>query len=134
VTALEDRTLAAIGPITAKAVPSILAPPNGRFVPVTVSGTIFATRPGGPKAFFQVTDEFRRIEPSRYIVLHKIAANTYAYSFTINLQAKASSRVHDGRHYDILVAAGDADNANGITIAVHVPNAPTSAPPKNPHK
>jgi hypothetical protein len=130
VTSLEDRSLEAVGTITATAVPRILAPNNGQIVPVTVSGTIFATRPGGPTAFFQVTDEYRRIEPKGHLVLHKVATDSYAYSFTIDLQAKASTRVLDGRHYDILVAAGDVDNGNGVTIAVHVLTNATTTPPK----
>jgi hypothetical protein len=118
---LEDRTLAFVGTITAVATPSILFPPNGRYVQVNVSGTIIESLKQAPEAVFQVTDEYRRVEPRGHLTLHQVNSYTYSYSFSVYLQAERSTRVPDGRHYDILVAAVDADAGNGKTIAVVVP-------------
>lgn len=117
---LEPRQLNAIGEVTATATPAILFPPNGRFVTVRVTGTVVATSTE-PKMFFVVTDEYRRFEPRAHFRPVKVGTNKWAYSFVVPLQAKVSQQVNDGRHYDILVAAGDADNGNGKTIAVLVP-------------
>ena len=121
ITALEDRKLLFVGTITAVATPQLLFPPNGRYVPVAVVGTIIESGPHAPTAFFQVTDEYRRDEPRAHLELVRTSSTTYAYTFHIFLQADRSTRVPDGRHYDILVAAGDAQNGNGTTIAVIVP-------------
>src|SRR5690348_8714860 len=63
VTSLEGRQLFVINKITAVAVPNLLVPPNGQFVPVTLTGMIGTTLLVVPKAFFHVTDQYRRHEP-----------------------------------------------------------------------
>lgn len=120
VACLEPRELNAIGQVTATVTPRILFPPNGRFVTVSVTGTVIATSTE-PKMFFAVTDEYRQFEPRARIHPVKVETNKWAFAFTVPLQARASQRVPDGRHYDILVAAGDADNGNGATVGVLVP-------------
>jgi hypothetical protein len=118
--------LAFVTSVTGVAVPSLLVPPNGQFMPVVVSGQITSTGAEAPRAFFQVTDEYRRDEPRGHLTLVKTAPSTYSYSFQIFLQAQRSTRVPDGRHYYILVAAGDQDSGNGATIPVLVPKGPVN--------
>jgi hypothetical protein len=175
-TTLEDRRLLTVGTVTAVVTPSILVPPDGRFVPVTVTGSIFqvvdfvfpgpqktppppaelakidagnATRPFPGKALFQVTDQYRRDEPRGHIPIHLVATvnsfipgtgstnaierllRQFTYTVTFHLQAKRSTRLPVGRHYYILVAAGDQDGGDGTTVAVLVPRDP--AHPDVPH-
>ncbi len=102
-TTLEDRRLLTIGTIVATVTPHILEP-VGRFVPVTVSGTIqqgiSATVPGNPatkpgpsvlapldaananaaapgKAMVQVVDQYRADEPTVLVPLTQISTANY---------------------------------------------------------
>lgn len=104
VTALEDRNLLFITTLTAVAHPLLLVPPNGRYVPVTVSGTITqsildqlpgrptvapppaklaainaanAKQPTPKAAIFQVTDQYRRDEPRGAAPLHQLTNVTF---------------------------------------------------------
>lgn len=102
-TLLEDRRLLSIGTITATVTPQIL-PNVGRFIPVTVSGTIQqgipgtvpgnpatkpgpavlapidahnATQPAPGKAMIQVVDQYRADEPILLPPLSQISANNF---------------------------------------------------------
>jgi hypothetical protein len=122
VDALEERRLLAVSNLVVTAVPNILSPPDGRYVPVTVSGQLVATSASPPKGFFFVTDQYRAIEPRGAVALHPAStANLFTYSFTIHLRAKRGSQTPNGRQYDILVGATDKDNTAFKTIAVLVP-------------
>jgi hypothetical protein len=118
---LEERRLLFVTGITAVATPNVLVPPNGRYVPVTVTGTILDSHDKAPQSFFKVTDEYRRDEPFAPLTLQRTAQYTFRYRVTFFLQAQRSTQVPDGRHYDILIAAGDQDGGNGKTIPVLVP-------------
>lgn len=132
VTSLEGRQLLVINKITVAAVPNLLVPPDGQFVPVTVKGLIGTTLPVVPKAFFKVTDQYRRDEPFAALTLTPtVQKNVFSYSVTFRLQAKRSTRFPMGRHYYVLVGAGDNDGGNGVTVPVLVPlNPPPAKPPK----
>jgi hypothetical protein len=130
-TALEDRILQYFS-VEATVVPSTLWPPNDRYVPVTVSGKLheFAIvnnkqvfmELGGPKrANFQVTDEYRRDEPSGPIKLEKQGGGVYTFSVTFHLQAKRAEDFIAGRRYYINVAAKDINGWGAKELAVQVP-------------
>jgi len=126
VTFLEGRQLLTLSPtnIVVKAVPHTLTPVNGQYVPVTVSGTFKESAVNAsPSGFFYVTDQYGKIEPRATIPLHQSTTDptTFTYSFTINLRAQRGSMTYNGRQYDILVGARDANGAVGKTIAVNVP-------------
>lgn len=134
VTPLEGRALMALNGSLGfvKADPPILAP-TGQYVPVTITGKIGDNHPVAPDAFYFVTDEYRTVEPAGTgVVLTPAGTKSvpngyvktwylYTYSFTIQLQAKRSTRTFDGRHYDIFVGATDADGTDGLTTQVFVP-------------
>jgi len=71
--------------ITLSATPRILWPPNGRLVPVTLSGTITDTGSGvnASTAEYAVHDQYGEVQPFGTITLDP-AGN---YSFTILLRA-----------------------------------------------
>jgi hypothetical protein len=129
VTALEARQLLTLSPtnITAKAVPRFLSPPNGQYVPVTVTGSFNeSATDASPTGFFYVTDQYGKLEPRAVIPLQRSASDphTFTFSFTIHLQAQRGSMTTNGRQYDILVGARDAAGTVGKTIAVQVPKNP----------
>jgi probable HAF family extracellular repeat protein len=102
--------------ITISASPATLSPPNGRLVPVTVSGTI-TDEPGGSgvqegSAAYQVIDEYGQIQPSGNVTLADSK-----YSFTVALQASRRGNDQDGRHYTIVVNARDNAGKLGRALA-----------------
>jgi hypothetical protein len=129
VTALEGRQLLSLSPtqITVKAVPRFLTPPNGQYVPVTVTASFNeSATDASPSGFFYVTDQYGKLEPRAGVPLQQSASDphTFTASFTINLQAQRGSMTTNGRQYSILVGARDANGAVGKTIAVEVPKNP----------
>ena len=96
-----------------------LWPPNGKMMPVTVSGTITGTGCSIKSASFAVTDEYGKLQPSGAITLG-LAGN---YSFGVLLQASRLGTDRDGRRYTITVRASDnAGNTGSNTTAVIVPH------------
>ena len=74
------------------ATPSILWPPNGKLVTVTVSGTIRDEADGsgvnaGSTDFF-VVDQYHRVQPTGSVTL----AGDGSYSFTVQLEAACAER------------------------------------------
>jgi FG-GAP-like repeat len=105
--------------ITLSATPKVLWPPNGRMVPVRISGTITDT--GSGVAAFAVTDEYGKIQPRGTITLGP-AGN---YSFSVLLQASrlGTDTDKDGRRYMVTVQASDkAGNSGSKTTVVTVPH------------
>jgi hypothetical protein len=103
------------------ATPDTLWPPNGRLVPVTVSGTITDAGSGvAPStATFEVKDEYGLIQPRGQITTLDMTGN---YTFTIQLQASRKGNDKDGRQYTITVSAeDDAGNTGSATAIVTVP-------------
>jgi len=107
--------------ITASAHPSMLWPPNGKMVNVSVSGMITdATSGVNPNsANFAVVDKYGSVQPSGNVTL---AANGI-YSFTISLQASRLGTDQNGRTYTITVTAQDnAGNQSSASTTVVVPH------------
>jgi len=101
--------------------PTILWPPNGKMVPVTISGTITDAGSGvnARSANFAVHDEYHLIQPHGTIALDS-AGN---YSFTILLQASRNGNDGDGRRYTIRVTATDNAGNRGVKqTSVTVPH------------
>ena len=100
-----------------------LWPPNGKLVPVTVSGAI-RDDPGGSgvnldSAVYEVTDEYGQVEPSDSVTPD---ANG-RYAFTVALEASRQGKDKDGRHYTIEVSAADnAGNVGSASTTVTVPH------------
>ena len=140
---LESRMLMYFSLTPTSVVPSTLWPPNGRFVPVTVSGSatefsivgvahpkqVIGQLPGGQKGQFQVVDEYRVIEPSGPMTLVNEANGHFNYSFTIDLQASRNDKAIAGRRYYITVELHDSDGWFGQTVAVQVPHSLTQRGP-----
>ncbi|PYX05020.1 MAG: hypothetical protein DMG88_22825 [Acidobacteria bacterium] len=105
--------------ITLSTTPTSLWPPNGRMVPVTVSGTITNTGCTVTTPAYAVTDEYGQIQPSGAITLDS-AGN---YSFIVLLQASRLGTDLDGRQYTITVRASDnAGNPGSASAIVTVPH------------
>jgi hypothetical protein len=111
-----------VGPTMTIAVsPSVLWPPNGQKVPVSVSGQITDAGSGVDvsSASFLVTDDYRRIQPHGTVAVG--AGGTY--SFVLELEAQRNGNDKQGRNYSICVRASDrAGNIGSATIVVSVPH------------
>jgi hypothetical protein len=107
--------------ITLAATPKVLWPPNGKMVPVTISGRITDAGSGvnTSSAKFAVHDEYHLVQPHGTIALDP----TGNYSFTILLQASRKGNDHDGRRYTIRVSAIDNAGNRGVKqTSVTVPH------------
>jgi hypothetical protein len=107
--------------VTVFAAPNVLWPPNGKMVPVTVSGTIVDTGTGVDvnRLSYRVNDEYGSVQPSGRLSLSADGA----YSFTVSLQASRLGADRDGRGYSIIVEATDgAGNRAWNAAAVIVPH------------
>jgi hypothetical protein len=108
--------------ITVSANPATLLPPNGRLIPVTVSGAI-TDEPGGSginasSAAYRVMDEYGRVQPSGRVTL----GTDGRYAYTVALQASREGDDRDGRRYVIVVSATDnGGNVGGASATVTVP-------------
>jgi len=105
--------------ITVSALPSVLWPPNGKMVSVTVSGTIVDTGTGvnAESVSYRVEDEYGFVQPHGRTALDAAGA----YSFTVFLQSSRLGTDRDGRHYSIVVEAMDnAGNGEWKAAAVTV--------------
>jgi hypothetical protein len=103
--------------------PTMLWPPNGKLVPVMVSGAI-TDEPGGSgvhasSTAYVVMDEYGQIQPRGNIPL---GANG-RYAFTVSLAASRKGNDQDGRHYTITLSAKDnAGNLSTASTVVTVPH------------
>ena len=107
--------------ITTAASPSSVWPPNGKMVPVTISGAMTDNLSGlnASTAAFAVTDEYGQVQPSGPVTVGNIGS----YSFVINLQASRDGNDKDGRQYTIKVTAQDnAGNQGSASTVVTVPH------------
>jgi hypothetical protein len=105
--------------IAVSATPSTLWPPNGKMVPVIVSGSITDDEPDGTgvnasTAAYVVTDNYGLVQPSGQVTL----AGDGSYTFTIRLQSSRNGRDEGGRHYTITVMAQDNAGNNGLASTV----------------
>lgn len=105
--------------VTISATPMSLWPPNGKMVPVTVSGTITDTGCTVTNAAYAVKDEYGEVQPSGPVSLGPRGA----YSFAVLLQASRLGTDIGGRLYSITVTASDnAGNAGSHATPVIVPH------------
>jgi hypothetical protein len=107
--------------ITIAATPDTLWPPNGKLVPVTVSGTITDkdSNVDAITATYQVKDESGLIQPSGAVSVRLDGH----YTFTIDLEASRKGNDPDGRQYTITVrAVDDEGNEGSATAIVTVPH------------
>jgi hypothetical protein len=116
--------------ITVTASPKTLWPPNGKFVTVTVTGTVTDTTNGiNPTLNYKVTDSSGMVLPSGTATLQATNTDTSGnvlsgtFSFTLSLQARRAGTDFNGRQYTITVTAQDsAGNAADGTAVVTVPH------------
>jgi hypothetical protein len=107
--------------ITVSTTPTALWPPNGKIVPVTVSGTITDTGSGCTvrTATYAVKDEYGEVQPSGSVTW----GSGGAYSFTVLLQASRLGTDLDGRLYTVTVSAsnnaGKTGSQAGTVIVPH---------------
>jgi hypothetical protein len=107
--------------ITLSATPKSLWPPNGRMVPVRISGSITDTGSGvnASTAAYAVKDEYGEVQPKGAINLGPRGS----YSFTVLLQASRLGSDLDGRRYTVIVRAEDnTANRGSKRSAVTVPH------------
>lgn len=105
--------------ITLSTTPAALWPPNGKTVPVTVSGTITDTGCTVTAAAYSVTDEYGKVQPSGPVTLSPEGA----YSFTVLLEASRLGADIDGRVYTVTVgASNDASKTGSEARTVIVPH------------
>jgi FG-GAP-like repeat len=117
---LLNATSCSVPTVTAiSATPSSLWPPNGRMVPVQVSGTIAGADAGcAVAATFSVSDEYGIVQPAGPITVSALGA----YSFTVSLQASRLGGDKDGRRYTVTVkteGTGGTSSAAAIVIVPH---------------
>jgi hypothetical protein len=95
-----------------------LWPPNGKLVPVVVSGRITDESPLAGAAY-AVADEYGQVEPSGAIA---VAADG-TYRFTLMLPAARNGGDKDGRRFTVRVNASDSiGNAGSAMVLVVVPH------------
>lgn len=116
VTPLEDRALLSTLTITEGADPAILWPPNGKMVPVTVSGTIADAGSTVTGAEYTIHDS----EAGTTSAPVAIAPIGGPYSFTVELQARRAGSDRAGRTYTISVSAVDQAGTRATDSAVVV--------------
>jgi hypothetical protein len=99
----------------------VLWPPNGKLVPVTISGTITDTGSGvkASGAQYFVIDEYMQVHPKGPISVGPDGR----YSVVVLLQASRDGGDRDGRLYIVIVGASDnAGNINSNQTSVVVPH------------
>jgi Beta-propeller repeat len=96
--------------------PSMLWPPNGKLVPVDISGRMTDDLSGidAPTAAFHVIDEYGLVQPAGPIVVEPDGS----YSARVLLEASRRGRDRDGRRYEVFVSV--ADKAGNIGSASEV--------------
>ena len=112
-----DRTAPTL---SVSANPTRLWPPNGKLVPVTVTGTVGDNFFGvGSTVTYRVRDEYGRVQPRGTATV----APNGTFSFTVDLQAARRGFDRNDRQYTILVTAVDqAGNSTTETVRVTVPH------------
>jgi hypothetical protein len=107
--------------ITASANSSSLWPPNGKMIPVTISGQITDNLSGVDfsSAAFSVVDDYGLVQPSGAITVNSDGS----YSIGFLLEAKRNGQDKQGRHYTVTIRAKDtAGNIGSASTVVTVPH------------
>jgi hypothetical protein len=122
---LERRELPAITALHVTAAPMILTPPQGQYVKVLVKGELFNNSKNSlPQLRYQVTDEYRQIQPAGPVVLTPLGGGRFSFQFRVALQARVASADTQGRLYFMAVIGEDANGSLGRTLHFLVPNGP----------
>jgi hypothetical protein len=117
---LNNTSFCATPPVvTLSITPTSLWPPNGKVVPVTMSGTITDTGCTIETAAYAVTDEYGKVQPSGPVTLGPGGA----YSLNVLLQASRLGNDLDGRLYTVTVSAtnngGNTGSQSGTVVVPH---------------
>jgi hypothetical protein len=107
--------------VTVSPNPSILWPPNGRMISVTLTGTITDTGSGidASSATFEVKDEYGLVQPSGSVEVNADGS----YRVQVLLTASRDGSDSDGRTYNVTVSAKDkAGNLGSGDAVVRVPH------------
>ncbi|HET6383807.1 MAG TPA: chitobiase/beta-hexosaminidase C-terminal domain-containing protein [Armatimonadota bacterium] len=107
--------------VTASATPTILWPPNGQLVNVTVSGTITDNLSGvNPSSgAFSAVDSYGEPQPGGTFAI----ASDGSYSFTVPLEASRLGEDKNGRAYTVVVQASDEAGVTGAgSVVISVPH------------
>jgi hypothetical protein len=103
----------------------VVFPPNGRFVPITVVGSV-SVRPRGaaPIVNFQVVDEYRLNQPSGRVKIVAVpnSPGHFQFKFKVRLPASVAASDKSGRQYFLTVAARDTNGSAGRVFPIIVPN------------
>jgi hypothetical protein len=123
--ARELTTITGFSPVSSTT--QFLTPPDGRSVPITLSGAIANDRSTPPVVRVHVIDEYRRINIARHIPLTGPVGSdgkstVYNYSFTIHLEASRADQDVAGRQYYVIVTVKDRDNGGARIVPVVVPH------------
>lgn len=106
---------AAAPAVTISTSSTVLWPPDGKLVPVTVSGTI--SEAAGctlASASYAVADEYGSVQPSGSITVGKSGG----YSFVVPLEASRLGNDLDGRLYSVTVSASNNGNKSGSQSSI----------------
>jgi hypothetical protein len=112
-TVLQDTTPPVI---TLSTITSTLWPPNGKLLPVRISGKITADHLSDVDqgtGTFQVVDEYGLVQPGGSIAI--MPDGTFA--FTVMLRASRLGEDRDGRHYQIVARVADRSGNIGLASA-----------------
>jgi hypothetical protein len=118
-----DFTVDRAAPATTLAAdPSQIWPPNGGMVPVTLTGDASDQGTGLASISFRVIDEYGLVEPTVETVVLD-GSGTFAWTRTVQLEARRLGGDRDGRRYAIEVTVTDrACNASTALVEVVVPH------------
>ena len=117
VAVLLNDTCADVAPVvTLSAAPAVLWPPNGRTVPVTLSGTLTVAPCAATvtSLSYAVVDEYGLVQPSGPIV----PGADGAFSVSVPLQASRRGDDRDGRQYTIRVTATNGTGGRATATSV----------------
>ena len=119
---LNDTCADAAPVITLSAAPAVLWPPNGKTIPVTLSGTLTVAPCAATvtSLSYAVVDEYGLVQPAGPIVPDADGA----FSVSVPLQASRRGDDRDGRQYTIRVTATNSNG--GIATATSVVTVPHS--------
>ena len=98
-----EDVLHSVKTLTASVSPSLLWPPNGTIVNVTVSGTAFDGGSGVATIEWSVVDEYRQQQPFGTVTV----PGNGPFSFQVPLLRDRRGNDKDGRHYRINLTAVD---------------------------
>jgi Tol biopolymer transport system component len=107
--------------VSVSAKPSILWPPDGKMVPVTISGKMADNLSGidPSTTVFAVSDQYGAVQPSGIV---SVAADG-SYSIQLPLEARRDGQDPNGRLYTITISAQDkAGNQSSSQTTVFVPH------------